>query len=164
MILFLNLNLSYKDSPGRIKGRMARYYILQFACPIQDFWKADAVSAGAEFLGYLPDYAFIIRAKESDESKLRALTSVRWLGDYAASLRMSKRLAKQGEAEVIVQLFPGADETVVDRRIAKKAAGAKIFFLNMEECFEVHPSSSFGAGSQSSWCSLDRAMGRTRTL
>ena len=50
-----------------------KYYVVQFAGPIQQSWK-DAISAeGAEVLDYIPDFAFKVRMKskyrESDYTK-----------------------------------------------------------------------------------------------
>ncbi len=95
------------------------YYILQFMGPIIDAWKSDAEAAGAELLEYIPDFAFIIRADKSAEPKLRTLSSVRWLGDYAPAYRISKKLKTDSEDDVVIRLFPGVDPKAVRDRVAK---------------------------------------------
>lgn len=37
------------------------YYIVQFTGPVEPAWRAAAEAAGAELLGYLPDFAFKAR-------------------------------------------------------------------------------------------------------
>ena len=114
--------------PGLEKSDAAadgsRYYIIQFSGPIQDSWKAEAAAAGAELLDYIPDFAFVARAKETAEARLRALPSVRWVGDFAPAYRLSDRLPKDGTADVVIRVFPGADESHVLVRIA--GAGGRL--------------------------------------
>jgi subtilisin family serine protease len=100
------------------------YYILQFKGPIEDAWKAEATAAGAELLDYIPDFAFVARADKSAESKLRALPSVRWLGDFAPDYRVSKKLGTDKENDVVIRLFPGADEKTVRDKVAKDGGQA----------------------------------------
>src|SRR4026207_2414194 len=37
------------------------YFIVQFAGPVMEAWKAQAAAAGAELLDYVPDFAFKVR-------------------------------------------------------------------------------------------------------
>lgn len=108
---------SERDSGG------SGYYILQFSGPILDEWKTGATAAGAELLDYLPDFAFIIRAQKSSESQLRALPYVRWLGDYAPSYRVSNRVSTDKDSDVVIRLFPGADNAALRKRVSDAGGG-----------------------------------------
>jgi len=93
------------------------YYIVQFNGPILDEWKAEAKAAGAELLDYIPDYAFIVRADSNTAANLRELPSARWLGDYAPLYRMSLALPAEGDIDVKIKMFPGADRQYVISKI-----------------------------------------------
>lgn len=96
-----------------------RYYIVQFQGPIEDSWKAEAAAVGAELLDYIPDFAFVARAPQSAEEKLRVISSVRWVGDYAPEYRLSPKLQKTGNAEVAIRIFPNADDSHVRKKLVE---------------------------------------------
>lgn len=95
------------------------YYIVQFQGPIVDEWKAAVESAGVELLDYIPDFAFSARAGEASALKLKELSFIRWVGDYAPDFRLSKRLAKEGRVDTIIRLYPGADANHISQKISE---------------------------------------------
>src|SRR5688500_1637155 len=42
-----------------------KYFIVQFAGPIQQAWKDEVTAEGAEVLDYIPDFAFKVRMNPS---------------------------------------------------------------------------------------------------
>ncbi len=92
------------------------YYVLQFSGPIQAEWKKAVTGLGAEFYDYIPEYAFIVKAAESRIDDIRALSCVRYVGDYEADLKLSNEIfditpekltSQSGMLEVRVVAFPG---------------------------------------------------------
>ncbi|MEN6521869.1 MAG: S8 family serine peptidase [Armatimonadota bacterium] len=101
-----------------------RYYIVQFQGPIEASWKAEAEAAGAEMLDYIPDFAFVVRASQSTVEKLRTISSICWVGDYAPTYRLSPELQKTGTAEVTIRVFPGADDSLVREKLVERGGSA----------------------------------------
>ncbi|MCP4628183.1 MAG: S8 family serine peptidase, partial [bacterium] len=121
--------------PGRVRAgslrtidapQQAGYYVVQFDAPVELSWKAALCAEGAELFDYVPDFAFIIRLAADREPGVRALPHVRWLGEYQASFKMSRRVAdpnyvdSHGEnpAELHISLFPGEDVDSIKNMIA----------------------------------------------
>jgi len=132
-----------KGFPGQGKGikqiqpyeqQAPGYYIVQFNGPIKKGWKDALVSAGAEILDYIPDFAFIIRLIPDNKQVVRELPNVRWLGIYKPLYRinqdyletMSKKLNGSKEAQgsetcsVLLRavVFPGEDMARIMSEIA----------------------------------------------
>ncbi|MEN6372821.1 MAG: S8 family serine peptidase [Armatimonadota bacterium] len=114
------------------------YYIVQFQGPIEASWKAEAEAAGAEILDYTPDFAFVVRAPQSAVEKLRAISSIRWVGDYATEYRLSPKLQKDGTAEVNIRVFPGADNFYVRKKLVE--AGGSVITPQEELGHSLHAS------------------------
>ena len=97
--------------PGLAISEYARsqrgYYIVQFAGPVQEVWKAQVEATGAELLGYIPDYAFKVRMNPGQARRVERLDSVAWTGFYHPAYKISPHL---GDAELLrVQLTGAAD-------------------------------------------------------
>ncbi|MCX6349034.1 MAG: S8 family serine peptidase, partial [Candidatus Aureabacteria bacterium] len=106
------------------------YFLLQFSGSVREEWKEDCRRRGIEFLDYIPDFAFIVRASPAALKEAGTLPFVRWTGPYQpayrveANLLAASRLKKGETPEIIVSLFPGAG---VDEAVAKIGkAGGKI--------------------------------------
>ena len=102
------------------------YYIVQFDGPIQSGWKDNLTDLGATFFDYVPQYGFIIKADSAVESAIREAPHVRWLGKYAAELKISGSVYSSTSGEnsegatlrVRVNAFPGEDITALSTAIA----------------------------------------------
>src|SRR5262245_31039521 len=42
------------------------YFIVQFAGPVMEAWKAQVAAAGAELIDYVPDFAFKVRMRSEE--------------------------------------------------------------------------------------------------
>ena len=82
--------------PGLAISEYARsqrgYYIVQFAGPVQEAWKAQVEATGAELLGYIPDYAFKVRMNPGQARRVQRLDSVAWTGFYHPAYKISPHL------------------------------------------------------------------------
>ena len=102
------------------------YFIVQFAGPVMDAWKAQAAAAGAELLDYVPDFAFKARMTPEAADRVEALDSVAWVGVFQPAYKLDPALfrAGAGTRAYRVRIERGADvDATVD---AVAAAGAQI--------------------------------------
>jgi subtilisin family serine protease len=59
-------------------------------------------------MGYIPDYAYLVRLPGSDRTALSGLPGVRWVGDFLPAYRVDPGLwDARGPLTLLVQLFPG---------------------------------------------------------
>lgn len=96
-------------------------YLVQFAGPIREEWKAAAEQAGARLYGYIPDYALIARIDAAAVARVRALPPVRWVGAYHPAYRLDPALARaasDARAAVVIQTLPDADLGALAARVA----------------------------------------------
>lgn len=103
--------LMLANTPGVVND--TPYQIVQFHGPIEEGWAAQAEALGATLIGYLPEYASVIRIAPEDLPRLRSLPSVRWIGPYQPAYKLSPVLARGPTLagaelqEVTVVSFPG---------------------------------------------------------
>lgn len=110
-------------------GRPATY-LLQFAGPVHDDWKARVEAAGARLYGYVPDYAFIARMDGATAGKVQALPFVRWVGPYHPAYRLAPTLQTSEVSQtlkvlaVTMQTLPGTDLDSLAKQV--KALGGDV--------------------------------------
>jgi len=87
------------------------YFIVQFAGPVMDAWKAQAAAEGAEFLDYIPDFAFKVRMAPEAAARVAALDSVAWVGLFHPAYKLDPALFRAGAAARAyrVRIERGAD-------------------------------------------------------
>ena len=102
------------------------YFIVQFAGPVMDVWKAQAAAAGAELLDYVPDFAFKARMSPEAANRVAALDSVAWVGVFQPAYKLDPALFRAGAATRAyrVRIERGADVDASVTAIA--AAGAQV--------------------------------------
>lgn len=66
--------------------------LVQFSGPIQEAWHLSLEKAGAEVLGYIPDFAYHIAIQPGMAETLQALPGVIWVGPMLASDSISVSL------------------------------------------------------------------------
>lgn len=110
--------------PGLAISEHARsqrgYYIVQFAGPVQEAWKAQVEATGAELLGYIPDYAFKVRMNPGQARRVERLDSVAWMGFYHPAYKISPHL---GDAELLRVQLTGAAEPAAMRAAIENLGG-----------------------------------------
>jgi hypothetical protein len=107
-----------------------KYFIVQFAGPIQQSWK-DAVNAeGAEVLDYMPDFAFKVRMNPGIANRVRQLSFVSDVIAFQPQFKLGTDLRQDGEVNVYrVRIERGSDFGLVRSLVAQ--TGAQI--LSFEE-------------------------------
>ena len=58
------------------------YYIVQFRGPVQQSWKDEVASVGAELLSYIPEFAFKVRMTPAQAREVEKLSDVGWVGIF----------------------------------------------------------------------------------
>ncbi|MBN1888841.1 MAG: S8 family serine peptidase [Thermoflexales bacterium] len=103
------------------------YWLVQFERPVSEADKTRLAAAGAQVLGYLPDYTFLVKVVPGSE--LEGLPGVRWVGAYLPAYRVAPSLLNEGCAEApgaLVQAerlslnvvtFPGIDLEAVAAQV-----------------------------------------------
>ena len=74
------------------------YFIVQFAGPVMDAWKAQASAAGAEFLEYIPDFAFKVRMTPEAADQIAQFDSVAWVGVFQPAFKIDPALIRAAGA------------------------------------------------------------------
>src|SRR5262245_34651388 len=102
------------------------YFIVQFAGPVMDAWKAQAAAAGAELLDYVPEFAFKVRMTPEAAERVAALDAVAWVGVFHPAYKLDPVLLRAGAAARAyrVRIERGADVNAAVDAVA--GAGAQV--------------------------------------
>ena len=100
-----------------------KYFVVQFAGPIQQSWK-DAVSAqGAEILDYMPDFAFKVRMNPAIANRVGQLRFVSAVTAFQSAFKLGTDLKRDGETNVyLVRIERGSDFGLVRSLVARTGA------------------------------------------
>lgn len=96
------------------------YKIVQFSGPLKTAVRRSLESTGATVIGYVPDYAYVVRMNGNSESKVRSMKGINWVGTYMPSYKYSPSLAAVPSTypmELNVILFPGENANSVAETI-----------------------------------------------
>jgi subtilisin family serine protease len=74
------------------------YLVIQFRDLIHEKTKKEIKRLGGEFLSYIPNQAFVIRAPERSLPALSQLQIIQWIGDYTPNLKIDPELFKNDAA------------------------------------------------------------------
>jgi len=110
-----------------------RYFIIQFNSPIEQQDHNMMESLHIRVYDYIPDYAFIVRMKESMCQIIAQKSRVRWVGPYRPELKMAPKLAvrvatvspdmkKSQKITLRVNIFPDENATRIRQQILKFGA------------------------------------------
>ncbi|MFN2134365.1 MAG: S8 family serine peptidase, partial [Candidatus Promineifilaceae bacterium] len=98
------------------------YYIVQFSGPVQEAWKAQAAGAGADLLGYIPDFAFKARMNPAQAARVAQLPDVAWVGLFQPAYKISPDVKLDGSNLLRVSVEQGADAGLARAAIARTGA------------------------------------------
>ncbi len=92
------------------------YYLLQFVGPVKSGWVDDLTHKGIEFLEYLPNYTYVVRAIHEVAERAEDLDIVQWVGVHHPGYRIAPALQSAvlghnddgaGDGEFIVEFYGG---------------------------------------------------------
>ena len=107
-----------------------KYFIVQFAGPVQQEWKDALTGAGAEVLDYIPDFAFKVRMNPAIANRVGQNSFVRSVVAFQPEFKFGTDLKRDGEMNVYrVRVERGSDYGLVRSLVAR--TGAEI--LSFEE-------------------------------
>lgn len=108
------------------------YYVLQFDGPVQKAWRDAANEAGAELLGYLPNWGYFARVGASDLDAVRALDHLRYLGPAHPAYRIDPALWDAGAEVRDIELvsFDGTGASRIAQAVADR--GGAVLFAELD--------------------------------
>lgn len=113
-----DLTLSSAEAAG------SAYYLVQFRAPVRAGWRQDLARTGAAILGYIPDYAFKVRATPAQAATIAKLAPVVYFGAWQPGYKMSANIERGGKRLYRVQVERGAN---IGRAVrAARRAGAQL--------------------------------------
>jgi hypothetical protein len=128
---------------ARAEGRPVRdgLYLVQLVGPVRDEWLADLLTDGLELVAYLPENAYVVRARGPGAAAFAQLTVrhdyVQYTGDFHPAYRLSPRLASAaaGTVDVTVQIVEGPtiEADLAELRSLAVAAGQDSSLLGLRD-------------------------------
>src|SRR5262245_317756 len=114
---------SFVPAQSQFAAGSQKYFIVQFAGPVQQSWK-DAVSAeGAEILAYIPDFAFKVRMNPAIANRVGQKNFVSGVVPFQAQFKFGSDLQRDGEMRLYsIRIEKGSDYGVVRSLVARTGA------------------------------------------
>jgi hypothetical protein len=107
-----------------------KYFIVQFAGPVQQAWKDALTAEGAEVLDYIPDFAFKVRMNPAIANRVGQNSFVSAVVGFQPEFKFGTDLKRDGEMNVYrVRVERGSDYGLVRSLVVR--SGAQI--LGFEE-------------------------------
>ena len=85
------------------------YAIVQFDGPLSEAQAAQAAQLGIEFLGYIPEHAYVAKLTPETTARLRQFGGVRWIGPYLPDYKVAPAL---GGGQTIASATPTVIEII----------------------------------------------------
>ncbi len=128
---------SHEVARAQADGRPVRdgLYLVQLIGPVRDEWLADLAADGLEIVSYIPENAYVVRARGLATAAIAPLTDrhdfVQYVGDFHPAYRLSQPLhaalasGAGGPVDVTVQVVDGPtiDADLADLRSLAIVAG-----------------------------------------
>jgi hypothetical protein len=105
-----------------------RYFIVQFAGPIQQAWKDALTAEGAEVLDYVPDFAFKVRMNAGIAQRVRGMNFVSTVIPFRAQFKYGAELNRGAETNVyMIRIERGSNFGAVRALVAQTGAQVLAF-------------------------------------
>jgi serine protease AprX len=107
------------------------YYLIQCNGPIQPEWIPMLQEKGVKILGYIPDYAYVVRMNEVTRALVEQFPFVRWTGFYHPAYKIDPNLRRSGgdiELNVVVFRENGLVGNVTEVATKIKEMGGEILY------------------------------------
>lgn len=114
---------SFVPAQGPSAAASQKYYIVQFAGPVQQEWKDAITAEGAEILEYIPDFAFKVRMNPAIARQVERLSSVSGVLPFQSQFKFGKDVKQDGETNVyLVRIERGSNFGQVRSQMARTGA------------------------------------------
>lgn len=100
-------NLPRALALDRYAEGMRGYYLVQFQGPVLQEWKDQVAAKGAEFLDYIPEFAFKVRMTPAQARQVESLESVLWVGIFQPAFKLNPNLIRDGQRLYRVRIEQG---------------------------------------------------------
>jgi hypothetical protein len=132
---------------AQAEGRPVRdgLYLVQLIGPVRDEWLSDLAAEGLEIVSYIPQNAYVVRARGPAAAAITRLTGghdyVQYVGDFHPAYRLSQSLhsalanGASGTVDVIVQVVDGPtiDADLADLRSLAIVTGPDQALLGLRD-------------------------------
>ncbi len=109
----------------------SNYYIIQCKGPILKEWKTELKNSGIQILGYVPDYAYIVRMDSYQKELLSSKSFINWIGLWHPAYKIHPELRnKAGMYKVTILVYDS--EELAD--IVTKVSGLGVNVLEVSDC------------------------------
>ena len=125
-ILILTMALgSMAMAPAEQTGQQnsQKYFVVQFAGPIQESWKQAVDGQGAQVLDYIPDFAFKVRMNPAVARRVQGLDFVSAVTPFSSALKLGTDLKRDSATNVyLIRIESGADFGLTRALVARTGA------------------------------------------
>ena len=114
---------SFIPAQSQFAAGSQKYYIVQFSGPIQQAWKDSVTAEGAEFLDYIPDFAFKVRMNPAIAKRVSGLSSVSAVVAYQPQFKFGADLQRDSQTRLyLIRIERGSDFGLVRSLVARTGA------------------------------------------
>lgn len=118
-----------------------KYFVVQFAGPIEESWKEAVTAEGGEILDYIPDFAFKVRMNPGIANRVAQLGFVSAVTPFQPQFKFGADLKRDGEQNLyLIRIERGSD--FGQTRAAVAQTGAQILGFD-EDLMVVAANASF---------------------
>ncbi len=125
--------------PASLRSAVADpYFLVQFYGPVKEEWVANLESLGVTFLGYHPNFTYIVRMDPALLPGVQAAHAVQWVGRYHPAYRLASEAElataerdQDGRMALQVSGFPDGDAAAL--RAGLEKAGATLWLVESVE-------------------------------
>ena len=95
-------------APEQLSNRS--YFVVQCRGPLHYAWSEELARRGARALGYLPNYALVVKSESARVAELESLAFVDWVAPFPPIAKLDQEvLGLTSRARLLVVPFPGHD-------------------------------------------------------
>jgi len=114
---------SFVPSQSQFAAGSQKYFVVQFAGPVQQSWKDAVTVEGAEILAYIPDFAFKVRMNPSIARRVEGKNFVSAVVAYQPEFKLGTDLKRDGETRLyLIRIEQGSNFGFVRSLVAQTGA------------------------------------------
>ena len=135
---------TFIPAKSNLAANGGKYYIVQFAGPIEQSWKDAVTAQGVEILDYIPDFAFKVRMNPGVAQKVAGQSFVSVVLPFEGKFKFRAGLMRDSATRVYMIRFERGSDFAAARALIQKT-GAQILAVNEDTVFVAANSSLLDA-------------------